>query len=314
MNSLTLPTLFCPFPSAVNRHADAVHQDTLAWAKHFNLITTTAAYQRFSAAQFGWLAARAYPDALREELQIVSDWNTWLFMLDDQCDEGGIGKQPDQLAQLFASFVVLLQGGDDSVSKIPLAQALVNLRQRLSQKATAAWMLRFIASTQDYFAACHWEATNRAHRIVPDVASYIAMRPLSGGLNTDVDLIDITERINLPPEVRTHPTIQALTLMANNVVCWSNDIFSLEKEMQRGDVHNLVLVLRHADHLTLQEAIDRAAAMHDAEVRAFIELAAMLPSFDPAINADLSRYVSILRSWMRGNLDWSHATGRYRPT
>jgi 5-epi-alpha-selinene synthase len=101
--------------------------------------------------------------------------------------------------------------------------------------------------------------------------------------------------------------------MANNVVCWSNDIISLDKEMKRGDVHNLVLALRCEHQLVLQEAIDHAGELHDAEVRAFIDLEPRLPSFGAAVDAELARYVVILRSWMRGNLDWSHASGRYRP-
>ena len=76
---------------------------------------------------------------------------------------------------------------------------------------------------------------------------------------------------------------------------------------------NLAVALRAEYGLTLQAAVMRAAQMHDAEVRAFLELESRLPSFGTQSEALLKRYVAGLRSWMRGNYDWSQMTGRYRP-
>jgi hypothetical protein len=96
-----------------------------------------------------------------------------------------------------------------------------------------------------------------------------------------------------------------------NIVCWSNDIISLEKERQSGDMHNLVIAVRHERHCSWQEAVDCVAEMHNAEVQKFVQLAQRLPRFDADIDAELARYVGILRAWMRGNLDWAFDTGRY---
>jgi 5-epi-alpha-selinene synthase len=99
---------------------------------------------------------------------------------------------------------------------------------------------------------------------------------------------------------------------SNNVVCWANDIISLEKEVQRGDVHNLVLVLQQKLDLSLQEAIDRAAEMYNAEIQTFVKLEPHLPSFGKPVDANLRTFVSVLRTRMRGNLDWSLESGRYQ--
>jgi 5-epi-alpha-selinene synthase len=112
--------------------------------------------------------------------------------------------------------------------------------------------------------------------------------------------------------VYDNPDVQRLAKMTNNVISWANDIVSLEKEQRQGDVHNLALILSHEQKLSLQAAVDRVGALHDAEVYAFIALAQQLPSFTPTVDADLQRYVSGLRSWMRANLDWSLDTVRYR--
>jgi 5-epi-alpha-selinene synthase len=100
--------------------------------------------------------------------------------------------------------------------------------------------------------------------------------------------------------------------MTNNVISWANDIVSLEKERRQGDVHNLAIILSHERNLSLQAAVNQVGALHDDEVGAFIALARRLPSFTPTIDADLQRYVSGMRFWMRANLDWSLDAVRYQ--
>lgn len=137
------------------------------------------------------------------------------------------------------------------------------------------------------------------------------MRPYTGGLYTDIELIEMTEGIALPLAV---PLVQRLARITNNVVCWSNDIFSLPKERAHLDMHNLALILRHQEEIPLQAAVDRVAILTDGQVRRFIALEALLPSFGGPLDADVRRFVGVLRAWMRGNLDWSYESGRYRPT
>ncbi|CAG1021413.1 partial Germacrene A synthase, partial [Patescibacteria group bacterium] len=95
-----IPTIYCPFPSKINSHVDALQQHTLDWVQQFNLVADDRAWYRLKKSQFHRLAARAYPTTSLERLAIIADWNIWLFILDDQCDEWGIGKHPEQHAIL----------------------------------------------------------------------------------------------------------------------------------------------------------------------------------------------------------------------
>ena len=310
---LVLPELFCPFPSVVNPYAEAVQQHTLDWLQHNELVKGKAAYERVFAANFGGLAARFHPDAPRNELQLVSDWYAWMFFQDDLRDESEIGKHPDQLAAMDARFLEILKGKEPMDRDGALGLALWDLQRRLRARVTVTWMRRFIRSVAEYFDATVWEATNRARGTTPDVVTYIRVRPLTSGLKIDTQFIEISHGIHLPSEVRADPVVSRLTLASNNAVCWANDIISLDKEIKRGDVHNLVLVLQSTEHLTLQQAIDRAGQMHDAEVGSFIELEPRLPSFGRGIDTNLQRYIAVLRARMRGHLEWSYASGRYQP-
>ncbi len=89
---ITLLALFCPFASTLNQHAEVAEQDTIEWADRFRLLEDLDVRQRLCDVRVGWLVSHAYPNASREGLQLLTDWTTWLFLQDDQCDENGIGK------------------------------------------------------------------------------------------------------------------------------------------------------------------------------------------------------------------------------
>ncbi len=311
IENFVLPPLYCPFPSVVNPHAEAAEQHSLAWAKRFGIITP-AAYQRFRASNFGSFAAHTYPTAPREELLIIADWSAWGFLKDDQTDEGEIGHRPEELAALHARFLAVLEGDRITSHDAPLTRALADVSQRLRRKLTADQMRLFIQTHRDWLAASVQETSHRAVGAAPSVADYIHQRQFGGAVYVCFTLIELCERIELPPAVRNDYFVRRLSRLANNVICWCNDLFSLEKELRHGDPANLIIALRTGYGLTLQAAVERAAQMHDAEMRAFLELESRLPSFGAEADAMLKRYVAGLRFWIRGNFDWSQITGRYR--
>jgi hypothetical protein len=313
MEPIVHPPLSCPFPAAINPHATLAQEGAIAWARRFHLLRREVSYRRLNRLQYSMLIARAYPTATLEALQIVTDWCTWLFLLDDQCDEAGIGKDPEQLAAMHTPLLDVLCGVRPSPHEEPLTHGLWDLYTRFLAHAPEGWLQRFRSSVAMYFAANVWEATNRREGQIPDAASYCAMRRFTSAVYPCLLLIELTEHLRLPADVHDHTIVQVLAQMTNNVISWANDIISLDKERQQGDVHNLALILSYEQRLPLQAAVDRVGALHDAEVRAFITLARQLPSFAPGVDADLHRYVAGMRFWMRANLDWSLATTRYQP-
>ena len=97
----------------------------------------------------------------------------------------------------------------------------------------------------------------------------------------------------------------------NNVVCWVNDLYSLRKELARGEINNIVVVVQHARHCTLQEAVNHVCTMVETDVRLFMETEQLLPSFSPRIDQDVRKYLIDLRGLMHCKLDWEHETPRY---
>lgn len=314
MLTLQLPQIFCPFPTMLNPFSPEAEQHTAKWVSQFGLVRTDKARERFRRARFAMLSSRAFPTAGRYELCIAAEFNTWLFLLDDKNDESMFGKM-DYL-QMVHSFVRMILDNSQVVAPeegMALAGSFADLWKRMRRLGSTAWQQRFRQSMLDYLDACMWEVHNRMHHETPTVEDYIEKRPYTGALFADIELIEILENIYLPDEVRRHPVVQQLSLACNNVVCWANDIFSFEKERRQGDVHNLVFVLKEAHQLSLEEAVATTAKMHDDEVRRFIALSESLPSFGEETDEELQRYITVLKAWMRANLDWSFQdTARYR--
>ncbi|MEG4572472.1 hypothetical protein QUA56_07195 [Microcoleus sp. N3A4] len=313
MLEIKYPDLYCPFPSARNQYADAAGQHTIEWVRFFNFFPDESAYQILCAANFQELAALTHPHASLEALEIFNDFLVWGFIADDQFEEAGTSKQLERLELEHARLVDILKGASLTDSDTPAALTLQDIWQRLHQflNATPELMLRFARDMEEGLQAVRWEALNHTQGITPNLVTYMKMRALQIGVYAYFDFIQIVDRIALPPEVIELPIVKRLELAANNVFAWANDIFSVEKEIREGQTHNLVLILQHEYQIPFLEAIERAAEIHDAEVRTFIELSAQLPSFGAEVDAELQRYISGLRSWMRGCLDWYLETGRY---
>ncbi len=311
MSEIDLPTLYCPFQSTVSSHAATVDQRTIDWGRAFGLITSDASAQRFQSARFGWLAAYLAPNVSLETLQLLSDWNTWAIMWDDVCDRPHLRAQPTHLARYHAHFLTLLRGDTLVGIESPFADALWNIRQRLLRYANTVQLRQFITHVAEFFSGCVWEATNRAKQCRIDVATYIRMRRFTSGMYTALKVVEIADQIALPRTIWRYPTVAQLRERATNAVCWANDIISLHQEIQRGDMHNLIIILQQTHHGALTSSIAQAVTLHDGEVQAFLTAEQAIPSFGARIDHHIDRYAALLRSFMYGNLAWSALSGRY---
>ncbi len=308
----TQPSIYCPVSSSINRHVETIHHRTLQWACDFNLVLPgTPDYQRLEAAKFAWLVARVYPRAGYTELQIISDWVTWIFIHDDLCDVSAIGKRPQRLRHIHNMMLWVLEGGSLTAENQRLASALYDIRQRLWWQTDAQWLRRFTDHMDQYFQANRWEASNREASRTPSLEAYTEMRPFTSGLEPCIDLMLMAAQLSAASAFLKHRVVHSLTLRANRFISWTNDIYGLDKEIQEGNMNNLVLVLQHEYQLSAQAAIHLAVEMCNTEMEAFLSLESNLPSFGEAEDIKLNTYLAGLRSWMRGTLDWYLESGRY---
>jgi 5-epi-alpha-selinene synthase len=256
---------------------------------------------------------RFFPWAQTLELELIADFTSWLFWHDDVCDESTLGEDAEALAQRFDALLGILTRRTRPRPEDAFDTSLEDLRDRFERAAPSwGWYVRVVRSIQEYFEGCVWESVNRGRRAVPGVGVFVPMRRFAGGMHIYCDFVELANRAELPLVARGHREVARLRELTMNVACWHNDLFSVQKELAYGDVHNLVLVLAKERSLDIEEATAVAIAHANSEVALFAPTRARIPGFGVETDLVLEAYQKGLGALMRGNLDWSIETGRYR--
>ncbi|MCP4105040.1 MAG: hypothetical protein GY749_05825 [Desulfobacteraceae bacterium] len=100
--------------------------------------------------------------------------------------------------------------------------------------------------------------------------------------------------------------------MANNHICWINDIISFEKEkLEEASTNNLLVILQEEKKISLQEAVNFAVLLINKEMESFFEMKNIMASFLAKGYPALQLYAGILENWMNGHMYWNDETERY---
>lgn len=309
-NALHPEDLFCPFPVALHPATDNVHSQSVNWLVRTGLLDRGDTDSRLLTEQYTWLAARMFPDATLAQIQLLSDFTSWLFVHDDLCDDSEISADPEQMAATFRREMDLLLGQGHPDQTLPMEVSLVDLRDRFRSTAPdPGWMSRFVASMQDYLDACLWESENRRNASTPSAHSFIPMRPHAGGVWVYMNFLELMHP--LPLVVRESRPIQRLRQITVNVVSWHNDLYSLEKERRVGDVHNLVCILQQERSIPADDANRLAFRFCDDEVRRFLAIERSLPTFGAQLDGAAHAYVDAMKTFVGGALAWAQEAHRY---
>ncbi|MFF4245381.1 terpene cyclase [Streptomyces sp. NPDC001822] len=313
-----LPDIFCPFPQRSNPYVGHTREHLDTWIRRTGLVHRESARQRFEQADFGAFVGMVYPTANSEHLDLVADWFVWLFLVDDQLDDGHLGRSPERVRDVVEQMRAVVEGtaqrpGPDEEAPAALI-ALFDLWDRTIPQAAPHWRTRFAWHLMMYLTTTTtWEAGNRANGIVPSEATYIARRRHTGAIHVCMDLIEIVAGVEAPEWVHNDPRFITALEASCNVVCWANDVYSYEKEQVLGEIHNLVHLVRHHRGYGERQALEHVCDEIATETERFLTAEEELLDMYPRLSAVLVPYLDGMRSWMKGNLDWSRQTPRYNP-
>ncbi|OJT14281.1 Alpha-muurolene synthase [Trametes pubescens] len=319
----------CPFPLRYNPHCESASAESKVWLMSGCRLSKKKR-AAFHGLKGGLLTAMVYPEADYDQFRVCCDWINYLFHLDNICDE-----MDDRTTVSTAGEII---GALRDPHGFRPASAVGRLTQsfwrRMSATASPGAQRRFIETFELFFRAVAQQARDRASGNIPDLESYIAMRRDTSGCKPCWALIEYANDLDLPDWVMEHPCVRGLEEAANDLVTWSNDIFSYNVEQSNGalpailslprtradicahpvllgDTHNMIVVVQTQEQLDLQSAVDYVGDLCLGCVDRFQTLRDALPSWGPEIDDQLAAYVAGLGDWMIGNLVWSFETERY---
>jgi hypothetical protein len=312
INTAFLQKLALPFPTAIHPQAEMVARRSMNWLARHKLYANEQNFERLARAKPVLLVARIHPKVGVEMLELLADWYLWLYALDDEyCDDEAWYRQSGNLAKSLISLVQVLETPQAVVTdENRFAPALRELACRIGELASHTQMARWVAAVQEYFLGLLWEATLRANRSVPDFAEYVSMRRLSGAIPACQTLMDITAHYEISAAEWNQPSLRTLSKLAADISCWDNDILSYAKEKLTGDGSNLNLVstLARLHDCSAPEAAKIAVEIRNEHVTRFQQLAT---KWAQNSSAEAGQYLSALKYWMRGHLEWTLTSSRY---
>lgn len=314
---LTLADLKLPETSAhVRREVlDEVRERSLNTCQRLGLIRPDRMpLEKYLAGRFELLAALAYPDADVDELVLCNDFDMYLFYVDDQAEEDELyGKQPCFLERYFKGHIAAFREGATVTGDDPAAELALDIRERVLGTMSLAWVERFADDVANYLirgtlaGARHWTAGT-----VPGLAEYRRQRAWDSAVLCSQDLFEAAGGGELPAEVLNQTAFRDLRLLCTNVVAFTNDLVSYPKEVRRhSSPNNLVHVIATHERIPVDAAFERVIELVNQDVEDYESLAQQFARIPGDTGARVRRYLAGQRAWMRGNMLWSLASGRY---
>ncbi|MFD3451711.1 terpene synthase family protein [Streptomyces sp. NPDC058691] len=314
-------TVRVPGPSSFNPALWQVEPQVAAWARRTGLLSERTAEQA-RRERHAAMAAHVWPWAPTHRLTELARLTLWMFAVDDRSDAGerdpaAVHAELDAMVRTITFAVPAVPAiAAVPASAAPAVRALADTVPRIGAAMGPAWRDRFHRHLIAWLRTNQDMLRHRADRAVLTPEAYAAWRRVSGATGWFFDLIEYAEDAELTPAEWSAPTCRQLREAAADVIGWTNDLFSLDKELASGESANLVLVLRHHRRLPLREAVAEAQRLHAHRVA---ELAAAGRALraeptTPSRRTALRRYTDGIHAWARGFLDFSRESARYAAT
>ncbi|WP_051942755.1 terpene synthase family protein [Streptacidiphilus rugosus] len=309
----------------VNPLRDAAAAHNLDWLRAHGMLRDASAQRHYDRWAIAQLAATSFPEAGLADLNLAVDQCSFYFLFDDQFD-GDLGLDPAEVARVCAPLITILHTGRPPERPSPVESAFADLWRRGSQGMSARWRARAAYHWEGYFSAHPSEALGRATHHAEDYpsrAAYLVLRRGASGVDT---VLDLAERFlsghglgEVPASAFHNPQLTLMRRLAGDAPAVNNDVYSYPKEVPRGDVYNLSVIVQHERQCSLAEAFALVRAEAQWMVDEFFRLAEELPEICVALGlsvnetAAVARYTDAMGDWMRGYFAWEASTERYRP-
>ncbi|KAF5342403.1 hypothetical protein D9611_001384 [Ephemerocybe angulata] len=295
--SFVLPDLVahCQYPLRVNKHCYGVARESEKWLLSGAKLSPARA-DKFMGLKAGELTAACYPDADPYHLRVCDDFMNYLFNLDDWLDEFDL----DDTYGLAKCCLAAMRDPFTFETDKKAGLMTKSFFSRFVRTAGPGCTERFIQNMDLFFQSVAQQTQDRAQGVIPDMESYLALRRDNSGCKPCFQLTEFAAGIDLPEEVVQHPVIQSLEEASNDLVTWSNDIFSFNVEQSRNDTFNLVPVIMHEKGFSLQEAVDFVGDLCKKTIDRFENDKQRVPSWGPELDSQVQIYIDGLQNWIVG--------------
>lgn len=310
---ISLPPFYCPFEPTIHPGAEEAQDGNVNFLDRFGLFWDETQRQRMITMNMGRLCGLSAPRAASQDLlQIYTDLMLWAFAYDDEyCDEQPIGQRPADLALANARMQRIMESPEHIIDDTDrYGMALRDIRTRFAIHSNPFYADQL---TTWWLAYLTIEVQKAAHRSTgtPITLNEFAPIRLHAGGGMTLPIVAVT--CSGVPEmslVTGSRRSRALLEIAATLLNWGVELFSYSKEQQRtGDGQNLIDILIASHDCPPDRAFHEAMALWDSIMALYLRMRNNILRDN---TDELGPYVTTLDSYIRGGLQWSSETLRYR--
>ncbi|MGA4539593.1 family 2 encapsulin nanocompartment cargo protein terpene cyclase [Uniformispora flossi] len=313
---LRVPPLYCP--DAVRDDpalGEAVNERLVDWAAGIGIFE--GRLDRLRSHDFGRLFMLAHPDCDDpDRLLVAAQCGLSEWAVDDHWVDEGEDTTPELLGPRLAMAhavvdPVRLPAGyghefERLVQREPVLRAFRSALDNLSAIATPTQVARLRHELAVMFVGYNQEAEWRSSGRRPAVWEYMLHR-WENAFYPCMVLIDPIGGYELPAYEAADARVRRTYLCAGTANVLLNDLYSMAKEDPTDT--NLPNLLAAEEGLTLQEAVDKAAGIHDDLMHQIEAESVALSALGSPM---LKRYLAGLWAWMGGSKQWHATSPRYQ--
>jgi 5-epi-alpha-selinene synthase len=311
LQPITFPAFLNPFTSSIHPSLELVDEGSLRWARDTGLSEEgTELYRRIERHSFASLVCYTQPNTVRlDDLQLAADWMTWACVHDDRVDQDPGRFSRSELQVLHEQFFAVLEGRKAGEQESPSTRALRNLCERTSSRSTPGWLRRLFFHLKEYFQSNLWELDLHEQRIIPNLATYALMRPITGSVHVALTIINLTNDVPEDAAFLDHLIMRQMATLVGLQTNYYNDTRFFEKDLGGGQA-NLISVIQHEEGVSVQEAVNLAVELTNQQLSAFVHLKERLPHFG-AEEVQARLYVTAMENWIAGYPMWATQGQRF---
>jgi hypothetical protein len=306
-----------PLPPSEHPSHSAIRQHTLTWLTELGIVHDERTMAQQVRHDLPSWSIFCYPNAPIDSLKLISDFASWWGF----CDE--ILSDPDHRghgAGFYAAPLAIVSGQKPGMVDglyQPFVKGWQDLWSRWCQDMPEHW----VQQTSEHLRATFQSFIDEDRALLDGVDFNVDQLQLSRdqtGVNYAIlDLIERAHQYVLPPLVAATETMRSMQFRACRELWLTQDLQSLDKEEEAGDV-NIVLTLEH------EEGVDRLGAcaivhrMIREHTDGFLRDEAAMPGvmdvlrLSPEERIPVYRYIAGMRAIMAGTVAFCAESGRYR--
>ncbi|KAI5793259.1 isoprenoid synthase domain-containing protein [Geopyxis carbonaria] len=270
--------------------------------------------RRLRACNFLLLSSSLWPTPATPGANLaLAKASAWVFAWDDIFDEKL--SNPKALVSLQAdtkSYITALLSSNTPCTTAaavpPINAAFSSISTALREAASPDVCGRFLESVCGYIDSVNGWNDRCSNGSMPSFEEYHQHRWLSSGIKPGIALTEYAYGLSIPAEIMDGPNMRVVVERTVEISMLLNDIVSVGREVETGQLSNVVPVLAYQNNTGAQAAMDQAVALIGEAQRDLEDAERRLLQSG---NTDVGRLVEGCKTLCTGYLNWSHQSMRY---